>query len=438
MKKLLTAFVLLFFISLNVAIHAHEIRETPERWFIQVGAFTSLDNAVNEKKYIENILAKTFDAAKYDDPDIVYGNHVFLFEKDNIYRAYIGAYPTQEYAEDILNKLPALTVNPYIVSLKENYYNDFAQNYRFTLNEISKDNYEKAIAQLFLTKEGVNSFSPNLFVKTSPNKSHRFIYDGEQYLIEVVKDGVWKKYTLNKLFDEYDIHLNLANVFWSKNDILFFYDFSKINRKTYSNVYSLEINNDQFVLNKSNSLIIEELEKSEHVTYEQILIERDIKKVAEALNETVDFDLNNNAINSITCGTEQHNFSMPLYFEAYFPDEHILLATSEGFNSYSLSTKTCGYASYPYYIHYAGNRNLRLSGLNLGEFASPTFFIESRNKTNNGYDYIFDISSLFTGHPDFEEDSFVWNGNKELLFFLKNSDEELTYYQITINDINAP
>ena len=436
MRKIYLFFIFFFFMGWHGAIYAKELPDPPVRWFIQTGAFSSAENAINESKNLESVIEKTFDSSKYDDPDIAFGNHVFTFEENGVYRVYIGAYSTKQGAEDALNMLPAFSTKPHIVSMKKNYYDNIAYNYRFTLSEIPKAEYEKAWQQLFLSQENVTSFAPNLFMKTSMDQSHRFVYDGSHYFIETQEQGEWKQYPISDLLKRHNLHLKFNSLYWSLQNELYFYDFSKIDRKTYSNVYKIQVAQGQPALSEADGGDIGELEKQAILRQENISTIFDFDKARELLKAQIEFGLDDNhGINSIKCGGEEYSLAMPIYFDVYFPDEHIFLGIGEGFSNYLLSTKTCGYASYPYFIRHPPSRNLRLNGYDQGEFASPSFFVEIFDKDKNSYTKMFELGSLFIGHPDLSIDSIIWNGDTELLFTLDALDGGKIYYKIIINKI---
>lgn len=139
MKK---TFFLIIFLYLSCINYIFANEPMKKQWFIQVGAYQNLENAIKAKTNFENSLKEL---SLYDE-EREFNNYISLHKREKSYLVLIGPYPSKGDALILQENLPDYNNSTMLVTLHKNSYEDFVHNYKFTVKKITKkefDNVEK-------------------------------------------------------------------------------------------------------------------------------------------------------------------------------------------------------------------------------------------------------------------------------------------------------
>lgn len=137
MKQLFITVML--YILLSQFVMAEQIIKS--QWFIQVGAYQSLNNALSAKAQYEKVL---IGLALYDE-EREFNNYINIHEQNQTYLVLIGPYPNKKDAVSIQENLPNYEKTTLLVSLKKDSYQNFELKYLISLSKISKTTYDHGI-----------------------------------------------------------------------------------------------------------------------------------------------------------------------------------------------------------------------------------------------------------------------------------------------------
>lgn len=141
-KKLLTLLFLLFSLiaGFSSAKSTQDVFPT-EQWFIQLAAFTSIENVANYQHKIQNELNKIYGLERE------FSNYVSIHPRGEGYRALLGPYPTRQNAEKVQADFEKVFSNTMLVKLKVDTYYNYEYNYQFTWYEIDEKSYQNFLKE---------------------------------------------------------------------------------------------------------------------------------------------------------------------------------------------------------------------------------------------------------------------------------------------------
>ncbi len=178
--------------------------------------------------------------------------------------------------------------------------------------------------------------------------------------------------------------------------------------------------------------------------YKKEVIQREGLKVVYSLSEMkmilnghlVFTENENKEINITKCSDSIIESDMPMKFEAYFPDEKIILTIGEGFNYYPFSVGECKFVRrFPYLIKHSPNRKSRINSDVLDPAGDPKYFIEFFDDEAGRYKKAIDIGIFFGSNLMSGIDDIEWLNDSELIFSRHGINEKKSYFIILIKDL---
>jgi hypothetical protein len=124
----------LFALAALNAVYAYASNNN-DQWFIQIGAFQSVNNALDLQEQMQSKLKLRY-ALERD-----FAHHVSIHRQGQYYRVLIGPYPSQTAAKTAQNDLP-LPDSSAVTKFTVNHYTNYRHNYQFTWHEIDQRIYQ--------------------------------------------------------------------------------------------------------------------------------------------------------------------------------------------------------------------------------------------------------------------------------------------------------
>lgn len=132
-------FFLLLFASVSFAQTSPHFKQ--EQWFIQIGAFTSVKNAIALQLSAQKKIQDNF-AAERD-----FGHFVSIHPNGSSYRVFVGPYPTKNDAQEAEDGVSTTIMSNSIpLKLDIDTYYDYRYGYKFKWSEISEKAYQSLYA----------------------------------------------------------------------------------------------------------------------------------------------------------------------------------------------------------------------------------------------------------------------------------------------------